>query len=136
MNTEDQELSEFPEALKNVLRQADTVAPLIPKSLDDEILAMAREQFADRPEDGSSRTWYYPAGLAATALLGVWIFTNVTLFPANEFLADDFDGSGQVDVLDAFALARQQDFSDPQVQQQVQTLMSRIVTIAPGGNTR
>jgi hypothetical protein len=84
----------------------------VPSDVDDRVLGMARRRFADRRPRILVLRWAGAAALAASVLLAVLL-----LFPIEEAAEiqpgqvavaarEDLDGSGEVDILDAFALAR------------------------------
>ena len=131
----DQPQVDTPEGLKEDLRALFGRAPAVPQHVDEVIRAQAQERLA-RPSRRPILRWLWPVATAAAVLLIVmWpgqIHHDVpapgrslkkmadrhkatshegTPYAAVEAVppqpvAGDVDGSGKVDVLDAFALAR------------------------------
>jgi hypothetical protein len=134
MSQENEPFDQLPDAIIERLRARDrTVAQLTP-AVDRELARRARAQFARRQSRAPARRWRAPAAVAAAAAVAI-----VALFFARPFavdrmesarLADDIDGSGQVDILDAFALARARR-DDPAAvsQQRIDALAARIVSL-------
>ena len=87
----------------------------VPREVDQAIVRMARERLAPRrrPRLVLRWAWAGAAAAAATVLLALWIVNTPerrSRVPAGEAhvrMKEDFDANGRVDILDAFALARQ-----------------------------
>jgi len=129
MPEEKQTLSDLPPALIQGLRSHDGATPMVPRSVDKAILDRAEAHFGSRRT--SRRRWALPAAAAAAAVL-VTVFVVQPFEPARQThsIADDIDGSGSVDVLDAFLLARQR-VDDPSITQaRVDALLGRIVSLS------
>ena len=110
-------------SLIQALKQQESVSILVPKAVDEAILGAAGEQFGQRPS--RQRSWQLPAAIAATLTVGV---VAVQLLRSPE-LEGDIDGSGQVDVLDVFALARMKQNDTQIAPKDIESLMTRIVSL-------
>jgi hypothetical protein len=137
MSQQNAQFDELPEALVEQLRQRDQPFVMLTPATDRAILAAAREQFAGAASRAPvRRRWTWPAAAAAAAVL-------VALIVARPFeqdrvelavMADDIDGSGQVDVLDVFALARARSADPAAVSEaRVEQLAERIVALNTPG---
>ena len=104
MDDRDQELEILPPEIVSRLRGKDRAQPIVDPRTDRAVLDAARAYFKQRPAAASRRRLSVPLGAAAAALLAVLVVYSFNPGPA--VLADDVDGSGRVDILDAFALAR------------------------------
>lgn len=91
-----------------------TVAVLSPET-DRRISEAARVQFGQRPRRvrTAKRRWALAGSLAASLLVGVLFWRTYIPVKSPEIMVatvaripNDIDGSGAVDILDAFALAR------------------------------
>ncbi|HJR70714.1 MAG TPA: hypothetical protein VKA43_11780 [Gammaproteobacteria bacterium] len=106
MDDRDQELETLPQALVSRLKASDRAQPIVDPRTDRAVLDAARAYFAQRPVAAARyrRRFAMPLGAAAAVLLAVLVVRSFG--PEPVALADDVDGSGRVDILDAFALAR------------------------------
>jgi hypothetical protein len=106
MDDRDQELEALPPALVSRLKASDRAQPIVDPRTDHAVLDAARAYFAQRPAavPRHRRRFAMPLGAAAAVLLAVLVVQSFG--PEPVALADDVDGSGRVDILDAFALAR------------------------------
>jgi hypothetical protein len=107
MNDRDLELDEtLPPAIVSRLQRRERSQPIVDPRTDRAMLEAARAHFAQRPAGMPTRhrRFALPLGAAAAVLLAVIVIYSFDPEPAA--LADDVDGSGRVDILDAFALAR------------------------------
>jgi hypothetical protein len=134
MAYETEQYDELPEALIRRLQERERAVATLTPAVDRAVLAAAREHFGASPAQAPQRRrWYYPAAAAAAAAL-------VALLIARPFehgeveamrMADDVDGSGRVDVLDVFALARARAQDAGAVSQsRIDELADRIVSLA------
>ncbi len=123
MNEQNQQLEELPRDLIQALRNEESVSILVPKAVDEAILRSAADQFGQRPKQ--PRSWRVPAAIAATLTVGL---VAVQLIRSPD-LEGDIDGSGQVDVLDVFALARMKQNDSQIVIKDIESLMTRIVSL-------
>ena len=80
----------------------------VPTEIDDAVRAMSRRHFAARKRVRYVGRWLSGAAAVAAVLLVVFWATTT-----RDFLRHDIDGSGRVDILDAFALARAIDQQTP-----------------------
>jgi len=127
MSEEKQTLSDLPPALIHRLRSHDGATPMVPRSVDKAILDRAEAHFGSRRT--SRRRWALPAA-AAAVLVTVLVLQPFQPPGQPHAIADDIDGSGSVDVLDAFLLARQR-VDDPSITQaRVDALLGRIVSLS------
>ena len=127
MPIEKQQVSDLPPALIEALKAEEGPTPLVSRAVDKAILDQAEAQFAGRRE----RRWALPVAAAAAAVLAAVLVVQ-PFRPAGEHQAnaDDVDGSGTVDVLDAFLLARER-LDDPAISQdRIDAVMARIVSLS------
>lgn len=100
-----------PERLVGALKRLPRERVFVPRTVDDAVLAAARRQL--RPEAKSGRGWWrlvpWAVGGAAAVIIGL-----ITLQPGRDTPHDpvsarleDLNNDGVLDVLDAFALARE-----------------------------
>lgn len=98
-----------PAALVEALRALAPRKPTVPPALDEAILQQARLHLESLPS-AQRRVVPFPRWLAAAAalVLGVGVVFLFTREKHREtpLVREDIDGNGQVDILDAFALAR------------------------------
>lgn len=123
MHDSDPQFEDLPESIVARLERADRVQAIVDPRTDRAIVAEARRYFlATRPRRASKPIlrWALPLAAAAAVLVAVLVVQPFGLLRA----ADDIDGSGRVDILDAFALARSQ--AD---QERVEALAARIVSL-------
>lgn len=137
MSTEPEQFDQLPEAIVERLRARDTRVSMLTPAADRAIREAARARFAPRrPATAPRRRWLYPAAAAAAVALVALMLSRPfeetqTVAPA---LADDVDGSGRVDILDAFALARARAADPGAVSQgRIDALTDRIVSLGPTG---
>jgi len=125
MHDTEPEFDDLPESLVARLKRTDRALPIVDPRTDRAILDGARRYFvAGRPRRTASMPtlrWALPLA-AAAALLVALLFVQ-PFGPKTS--ADDVDGSGHVDILDAFALARAQADRD-----RVDELAARIVSLS------
>ena len=135
MNESPDDIPELPDTLADALRRRESAPLLVPRLVDAAILREARSHVARRERTFLPPLRYYWASAAAVAAVAIVILATTTLrhdAPSATRLADDVDGSGQVDVLDAFALARREtEHPDPEAQARIEALLARIVALSP-----
>jgi hypothetical protein len=121
MHEPEPQFEELPDLLVARLQRADRSQAIVDPRTDRVVIDDARRYFASRPRRArlAVMRWALPLA-AAAALLAVLVLRPFGLQRA----ADDVDGSGRVDILDAFALARSQ--AD---QESVDALAARIVSL-------
>ena len=102
--TDHDENEDLPAELVAALKQRERPADVITRRVDREISAMAAAQFAARKPAPRRRAW---AAVAATAVLSIFLVTiSRDPAPGRDELYTDVDGSGQIDIADVLALAR------------------------------
>jgi hypothetical protein len=127
---------ELPRAVIDALSDLDGKVSVLTPAVDRTIRESAEAHFCRRPERAAPRwkRWAFPGAIAASLLAGL-LLIQIQLAVQSPLAADDVDGSGTVDILDAFALARRPGFdSDVARQQEVDALAMRIVSIDARGN--
>ena len=106
---------DLPEELIRELAHLDRSVAVMSPEADRRIAEAASEHFGTRPRRArpAGFRWAMAGSLAASLLVGVLLWRTYTpMEPAGLRVAtvaripDDIDGSGAVDILDAFALAR------------------------------
>ena len=142
MSTKPEQFDQLPAELVEQLRARERRVASLTPAVDRAIDAAAREQFAPRRlRPAARRRWQVPAAAAAAvALLALFVLRPYQTEPtdgppAGARLADDVDGSGQIDILDAFALARAR-AEDPDAvsQDRIDRITRGIVALAPAEN--
>ncbi len=110
---EKEEDFDLPDELIEGLARLDKSVAVMSPDADRRIAQAARTHFGQRPRRArvAGRRWALAGSLAASLLVGVlfWrtqIPVETTRFARVASIANDIDGSGVVDILDAFALAR------------------------------
>ena len=137
MNQETEQFDQLPEALVARLKARDRTVAVLTPEIDRAVDDAARTQFAPRRRRiaAAARGWRYGAvAAAAVALLAVFIAQPLVRDEVGpQALADDVDGSGRVDVLDVFALARTR-AADPDAvsQRRIDAVAARIVALGNG----
>ena len=111
----------FADLARDLARLADLRIE-VPARVDDTVLAAARSALSRRRRGGHPAVrWAAWTAAAAGLALVVWLGGVLTLTPVSREMASvpvtavrgDLDRSGGVDILDAFALARQLDSGMP-----------------------
>lgn len=100
---------EAPVELVSALRRLTAEPTFVPPTLDEAILEAGRRQLVRRPRR-SFGWWFTLPGLATSAaliVLMVQVHWNPLRNSAAKFAPEDINRDGQVDILDAFAMARQ-----------------------------
>ena len=101
----------LPEQLARALREQFGQVMPVPRDVDDSILADARAGYSRRMRFRRTTLWMGAIGTAAAAavVLAVWVnrpdTTPTTPRPVVAQAPGDIDGSGRVDILDAYILA-------------------------------
>lgn len=137
MNPDTEDLDQLPDAIVARLSARDRKVSMLTPAVDRAIRDAARAQFASRPlRRAARRHLVYPAAAAAVLVLAALLIVRPFDEADNRALrlADDVDGSGQVDILDAFALARAR-AADPRSvsQRRIDELTDRIVSLDDPG---
>jgi hypothetical protein len=123
MHDPEPQFEELPDALVARLERADRSQAIVDPRTDRAVIDEARRYFlAARPRRAPRPVirWALPLAAAAALLIAVLVLRPFGL----QRSADDVDGSGRVDILDAFALARSH--AD---QESVDALAERIVSL-------
>jgi hypothetical protein len=136
-----QRFEEIPTALRERLEQRDRELAIVSRDIDRAILARAEAQLAGgagqrraRPTLHRRARWAIPFATAATILVAVLVLWPLREFVPERAPADDIDGSGRVDILDAFALARRQAEPGATIDQaEIDALATRIVRLDQQG---
>ena len=130
----DDEDLDLPDELIQGLARLDKAVAVMSPDADRRIAEAARVHFGERPRRARSagRRWAMAGSLAASLLVGVLFWRAQT--PVEDLrvasVANDIDGSGVVDILDAFALARMQAADrTPAAQAEIDALSMRIVAL-------
>jgi hypothetical protein len=139
MTQETENLDQLPDAIVERLRVRDRSLSILTPEVDRALHRAAQARFSRRSSPPVARRWFYPAVAAAAAVVIAVIVTRpfgadpgleVTSV-GTPFVADDVDASGQVDILDAFALARAREGdSNAASQARIDALASRIVSLS------
>ncbi len=128
---------DLPDELIQGLARLDKAVAVMSPDADRRIAEAARVHFGERPRRAraAGRRWAMAGSLAASLLVGVLFWRAQT--PVEDLrvasvasVANDIDGSGVVDILDAFALARMQAADrTPAAQAEIDALSMRIVAL-------
>ena len=138
----DDEDLDLPDELIQGLARLDKAVAVMSPDADRRIAEAARVHFGERPRRARSagRRWAMAGSLAASVLVAsvlVGVLFWRTQTPVEDLrvasvasVANDIDGSGVVDILDAFALARMQAADrTPVAQAEIDALSMRIVAL-------
>ncbi len=107
-----EEALEAPPGLQSSLERLSKKAIFIPRATDEAILSAARRHLFESQKP-AYRSWFIKPWIAATAALALLVVVVFYLqrkpapAPGSNFAREDVNHDGQVDILDAFALARQ-----------------------------
>ncbi|HEY7118685.1 MAG TPA: dockerin type I domain-containing protein [Tepidisphaeraceae bacterium] len=106
MPNEQEEQLDLPPALVDALRAAYGRRPEIPSGVDDAILSAARDQFARRRRMRMAIRWGAAAATGLAAVLALVVFLHRPLHPSRPIARGDINADGQLNMVDALALAR------------------------------
>lgn len=122
------ETVELPRDIVERLERLDRSVSMLTPAVDRQVREAAAAHFAERPdsERPASRRWAVLGTLAAILVAGAFLVRMQTGMEAT-LLANDIDGSGVVDILDAFALARMD--GAPGSQAEIDALIRDIVAL-------
>jgi len=124
MHDTEPQFDDLPDSLVARLKRSERAQAIVDPRTDRAILDQARRYFlAARPRHVRKPALRWALPLAAAAALLVALLVVQPFGPKTS--ADDVDGSGRVDILDAFALARSQADRD-----RVDALAERIVSLS------
>jgi hypothetical protein len=122
MHDSEPQYEELPDSLVASLRRADRARAIVDPRTDRAILDRARRHFhVTRPRRMPALRWALPLAAAAAVLVAILVVRPFGV----QRSADDVDGSGRVDILDAFALARSQADQD-----RIDALAARVVSLS------
>lgn len=116
----------LPEALIDELKRRDAAPDAITSRVDRTLAAAARAQFGE-----ARAVWHRPgawAAAAASAVLAVGLATSYLPDPDRGPIYADVDGSGQIDIADVLALAR-----EGVAQAELDAFARRVVALDRGG---
>ena len=123
--------NELPAELIEDLARLDKSLAVMTPAVDRRLAEAARAQFGARPERRrmTPRRWAFAGSLAAgLSVAAVLWLPEDGVDPT--LLADDIDGSGVVDIRDAFALARMAgEDRTPAAQERIDALAMRVVAL-------
>ena len=127
MNPEFESIELPNDVVEEVKRLDKSVAVLTP-AVDRHVAAAAAAHFAQRPDTARPMRsrWAVAGTLAASLVVGVFLL-RVQSDLDTDRLANDIDGSGVVDILDAFALARMN--GTPASQAEIDALIMNVVSL-------
>ena len=129
MEEQNLEYDQLPSAITERLENADRAVVIASPATDRAVLNHAAEHFSARPR---RRNWAVPAAVAASVILALFVLRSTGVFGPNPVSTDDIDGSGRVDILDVFALARMSADASLDSQADIDSLAARIVSLSPG----
>lgn len=131
MNPEKESL-ELPNELVEGLKRLDASIPLLTPAVDRSVAEAAAAHFEARPVGATprprQRRWAISGALAASLMAGLFL-VRMQNDVEQSLLANDFDGSGVIDILDAFALARTNGRAGDATQDEIDALVMRIVSL-------
>lgn len=129
------ESSELPGDLVREMQRLDRSLVVLTPSVDRRVAAAAAAHFRHRRERArpSMMRWAISGALAASLVIGVFVL-RVQTGVERQFQANDLDGSGVVDILDAFALARMNQASPAESQAEIDALIREIVALNGSGS--
>ena len=121
---------ELPSDLIREMKRLDKSLAVLTPDVDRRVAAAAAEHFRRRPARAraATRRWAMAGGLAASLVIGVFLVRMQTT-PGSAPLANDIDGSGVVDILDAFALTRMNQGPPAASQAEIDALITNIVAL-------
>jgi hypothetical protein len=145
MNEAEQE-NDLPRRIAERLAAREGTVAVVTPHVDAAIARSAAEHFAGRPGRGRfaappRRLRHLPRRWAVTAAAAAVLVALLVVRPVGELgraplVADDFDGSGRVDILDAFALARSRAADPARISQaDIDALATRIVSLRSAART-
>lgn len=131
MKQQDDRPDDLPEALVAELKRVDKPTPIITAKVDRTIAGLARTHFAARRESRRVRPAWF--AIAATVILAVFFVQTVDRVNNGDVdLYSDVDGSGQIDIADVLALARNGDQTTSDAA--LTAFAKRVVSLADDGD--
>jgi hypothetical protein len=151
-NEPDEKVLEAPPRLVSALKQSRKPGIFIPPTVDGAILHAARKQLSRQTERRFKWPFLVRWGIAFAAVVSLLVITPVVVRNKRTIsmagtVPGDVNHDGQVDILDAFALARQLKAgapANPQLdingdgvvdERDVATLAARAVSLGKGGRS-
>jgi len=124
------ETTELPQELIEGLKRIDTSIAVMTPAVDRRVREAAAAHFAERPHRVARppRRWAITGTLAASLMAGL-LLVRMQGDVEQGLLANDFDGSGTVDILDAFALARMDGDLGDATQNEIDALIMQVVSL-------
>lgn len=121
---------ELPNELVEGLKRVDTSIAVLTPAVDRRVSEVAAAHFGERPQGATrpARQWAMVGTLAASLMVGLFLVRMQSDVEQN-LLANDFDGSGVVDILDAFALAQMNNGLGEATQNEIDALVMQIVAL-------
>ena len=120
---------QLPDDLVEHLRRDRRTTLLVPREIDRAVLRKAEAHFRGRDRREAGHSWRRYLPVAAGLLVAVVLARQFTLAPDTGMA--DIDGSGQVNILDAFALARRRAGGDTTVSQaRIDELAGQVVSLS------
>ena len=122
------ETVELPRDIVERLERLDRSVSMLTPAVDRQVREAAAAHFAERPTRVRTipQRWAVVGTLAASLVAGTFLVRMQTGMEAT-LLANDIDGSGVIDILDAFALARMDDATGSQAE--IDALIRDIVAL-------
>ena len=127
--------SELPDELVREMRRLDKSLAVLTPAVDRRVADVAAAHFRHRSASArpATRRWAISAAMAASLVIGVFAVRMQTGVEP-ERLANDLDGSGVVDILDAFSAARANRGATPASQAEIDALIREIVALNRRGS--
>ena len=121
---------ELPSDVVAGLKRLDKSVAVLTPAVDRHVAEVAAAHFAQRPDTvrPMRSRWAVAGTLAASLMVGVFL-VRVQSDLETARLANDIDGSGVVDILDAFALARMNGELAQASQAEIDALIMNIVAL-------
>jgi hypothetical protein len=131
MNDPTDDLEDLPQAIVARLKRSERSVSVVTPRVDRVVVDAARAHFASRRRAAPRRRFAVLFAAAATILLAVLIVRPLDQLRVASS-ADDVDGSGRVDILDAFALARSRAAGDATAatEARIEMLAERVVSLS------
>jgi hypothetical protein len=129
MSSDDQP-TELPADLVKALKSQHESARLITARVDRAITQMAAEQFAAEPRRTGGPVWFALAASLLVAVFAIQTYDDAVRFTGEVLV--DVDGSGQIDIADVLALARN---SDDLSQREIDALAMQMVSLDRSGDS-
>lgn len=126
---ENEPFNDLPASLVDQLKSADRPVPMITARVDREIAESARAHFAGRRRLPLLRRTAL-AAVAATVLIGILVLQWQVPRPDRAAVYGDLDRSGQIDIADVLAAAREHKASRPELD----AFAYRVVSLEPIGD--